>query len=175
MQRKEIPMKNYITLALIMLITLLLALYWMTWYKTNQEYQKSHSVMTEFLFQIKQSELENYLLDNPNGLIYIASSKDEQIKSFERQLKKLILKYDLKDQFIYIDTNDVDEANLSQTITKKYISDNLKKKKVKFEFIPNLLLFEDGKMIDILNKNDRQLEIEDVTFFLEIHEVIEQK
>ena len=88
MKNKVLEKKNYIFMALITVAVVVLTFYISSWYKIIKKYRENNSVVEEVVTKIDASSLSSYLLDNPNALIYIASSNDPDIKDFESSLKK---------------------------------------------------------------------------------------
>ncbi len=160
---REIPKRNYWLLGLLSIITIFAVFYLSNWYKTSKEYNIESSVMTNFLGEIKEVEIDNYILENPDIVIYISSGQEEQTKKFEKKLKNYIIKEEIKGQFIYLDCTNLTPEFIS-TFQKKYFNGTLKKIPVTY---PNLLLLNDGKVIDVLYKLQDKPDIKDVKKFLE--------
>lgn len=160
---REIPKKNYWLLGLLSIITIVTVLYFSNWYKASKEYNIESSVMTNFLGEIKEVEIDNYILENPDIVIYISSDREEQTKKFEKKLKNYIIKEEIKGQFIYLDCANLTPEFIS-TFQKKYFNGALKKIPVTY---PNLLFLNDGKVIDVLYKLQGKPDMKDVKEFLE--------
>lgn len=160
---REIPKKNYWLLGLLTIITIFMVLYFSNWYKTSKDYTIESSIMTNFLGEIKEIEIDNYILENPDIVIYIASNQDEQTKKFEKKLKNYIIKEEIKGQFIYLDCSNLTPEFIS-IFQNKYFNGALKKIPITY---PNLLFLSDGKVIDVLYKLQGKPDIKDVKKFLE--------
>lgn len=159
---RKIPKKNYIFLSILSVVTILFSVYVMNWYKTSKEYSAEESLMTDFLGEVKESEIENYILENPEVVIYVASEQNENIKKFEKKLKEYLIKEDLKSHFIYLNCNNL-SSDFITTFQKKYFNGALKK--VYFPY-PNLWLVDDGEVVDVLYRINQELDIKDVDQFL---------
>lgn len=173
MKRKVVPVKNYILLGLLALVTVIGVFYLAKWYRTNKEYQINNTLMKGVISEVKSEELENYLSENPNILIYFTSSSNQDIKGFEKSLKKKISKEDLTKEIVYLDLDTIQDTNFYATFKKNYFDENLKAKNVELLSIPNLLIIRDGEVIDILYKRNMQINMSDVTQFLEIYEMVD--
>ncbi|NLL44984.1 MAG: hypothetical protein GX247_04910 [Mollicutes bacterium] len=174
MNKRDIPLKNYFILGIIVIVTVILTFYLASWYKTSKGYQMQNAVITNVLSAIRVEDIDNYLIDNPNIIIYIASSKDEKIKDFEKDFKKFILKHEIIDEFVYLDTSTITNDNDYQKI-EKHFSTTLAKITKKINNKTNLLIVRDGKVLDMMYKNETNIVInqEDVIHFLKMYEVIE--
>ena len=113
---KKINPKNYIYAVLILVGGILLVLYFFKWYDVKQEekYMTSYlissktieSSITELssLSQIRQEAPSNYF-------IYFGYTKDEDVYKLEKDLKKVIDKYNINDIFYYFDLTNMMEKD----------------------------------------------------------------
>ena len=62
--KKEIPLKNYFILILVILLTILAVFYMRDWYNTSKEFYAQNSVMTKVVREIKNDEISNYILED---------------------------------------------------------------------------------------------------------------
>lgn len=170
--KRVVPVKNYYILAIITIITIGLVFYLANWYRISQDNKPGETVLSGTVSEVKASELSNYLLDNPNKVVYFASSKDETNDDFEKELKKYLLKEEISDEFIYLDTSEVEDASFYNDFVDKYYDKELKNKNIALDYFPNMILVKEGKVKDVLIKYDTDIEIDDVKDFLNKHEVI---
>lgn len=173
MNKREIPNKNYIKLGAVIIATIALTFYWASWYNTTKEYRMNNSVIPTVIGEVTMEELDNYLLENPDIIIYIASSKDNTIKDFEDDLKKILVKEDLKNEFIYVDTSKIENQEFYQSFAQKYYSKSLKSKKDSLDIIPNIVLIEDGTVKDVMYLYKKDIIKEDVKKFIKKYGVNE--
>lgn len=169
MKKRIIPKKNYIIMFVITILVVVLTLYLSAWYKTIKEYYENNSVLTGVVNEIDEMSMPSYLLDNPNIVIYLASSNDSSIKSFEKKMKKYIKDNDLKNEIIYFDTTGL-ENNQINNIFIGYASSTLKN--LRNISVPNMLYFENGEIVDILYFKKKTIIKNDVISFLERNNVI---
>ena len=171
MKKREIPKKNYFILLVIIAAVVGLCFYLTSWYKTIEEYYKTNSVISEVLPEIETETFSSFLLDNPDIVVYISSSSDSDVKTFERQFKKLIVEYSLNSNIIYFDIDKDTNINGLETLVNSYMSKSLKK--VTNIPTPNLIRFENGEIVDILYVKTPNINKNDAIKFLERNEVIE--
>lgn len=155
--KREIPKKNYIIVGLIAIIVVVLVLYMAKLYNSVNINNKT-SIMGNYLFNVTTNELDSYLLENPNIIIYWANSEDITNNSFEKELKKYIIKHDLQKNFVFVNTNSISEEEINN-ISKKYLNDELKNKNIDLKTIPNILVVEEGKIIDVLYTYQQEIEM----------------
>lgn len=155
--KREIPKKNYIIVGFIAIAVVILVLYMAKLYN-NVNINKGNSIMSNYLFNVTTNELDSYLLENPNIIIYWANSEDISNSSFEKDLKKYIVKYDLQKNFVFVNTNNISEEEINN-ITKKYLNDELKNKNINLKITPNILIVEEGKIVDVLYTYQQEIEM----------------
>lgn len=154
---------------LLMIFVVCLTFYLAVWYKTIKEHYENNSIIVEVVSQIEEESISSYLLDNPNTIIYLASSNDSEVKSFEKKLKKYITDKNLSDEIVYFDTIDLDKEKINN-IFLGYIGAELKN--LKNINVPNMLYFENGQIADILYFKDKVITKKDTMEFLERNNVV---
>ena len=168
MKNKVLEKKNYIFMALITVAVVVLTFYISSWYKIIKKYRENNSVVEEVVTKIDASSLSSYLLDNPNALIYIASSNDPDIKDFESSLKKYIVNEELTSTMIYLDTKDMTQDDINK-IFLPYVSSTIKLKNI---VTANILYFEDREIVDAIYTKNSVAKINDVKTFLEGNSIV---
>ena len=167
---KTIPKKNYILLGLLAVVTVLAVIYMSKWYRASENYYLENSVMKELVGEVKELEFENYILENPDIVIYISKVQTKITKKFEKKLKKYILDENLKSHFIYVNGKDSTESFLLN-FKEKYFINGMKELEITY---PNLLILENGKVKDILYRTAlEERNVKDVKPFLQRNEVLE--
>ena len=71
---RKIPMKNYIILLAITIVTILLVVYLVNLYQTKKDYENNVNHRMTFLKEIKVEDFDNYITENPEGFIYLSNS-----------------------------------------------------------------------------------------------------
>ena len=138
---REVPLKNYIYLFLILLGSLLLLFYIYRWYDTYNQNKLNTSIMNEYLTVINYNELDNYIIENKDAIIYVSVLGNEDINRFERKFKNIIAQNHLKNNILYLDlTNENVE-----TITKKLQIE---------EKFPYLVVYTNGQITDTYSISD---------------------
>lgn len=148
--KKEVPLKNYIILGIVFLVTIVAVFYVRDWYNTTKAYYAQNSVMTKTVREIKSEEISNYVLENQRFILYVSSGQNSEIKGFEDDFMKLIQKLDLSDDVLYMNLDDVDEDSFYNLLKDDFASNS----KIKNQLIyssASLYLFNDGKITNVLN------------------------
>ena len=153
-----VPIKNYIIAVLVIAAIIGLAFYGFAWYKVIKENRISTSYLIKNKVITKEIDNTNELADifseaPGTYFIYIGYTGDEKVYNLEKELSKLIKDYNLNDSFYYLNVDNIkDEENYIDNINKSL---NLEGKKVKT--VPTIIYYNDGKLVDIINKEDNNM------------------
>lgn len=165
---RQVPVKNYVILAILFVGVLLLLLYFTKWYDVYNDYQKETPVIRGTLSEITNLELEHYILENPTVAIYMCTSSDMKCRNFEKNFKNMLNKNEnFKDNIIYLNLSNIDQDEFVDWFNHTYYS------KVKLnKNYPAIVLFEDSRIVGLLQEeNDKNLNVDDVRSFLKLHKV----
>lgn len=132
---KQVPFKNYIYLFCILLGSILLLFYIYTWYETYNENKLYTSIMNKYLTVINYNELDNYITETPNAILYVSILGDKKINRFEEQFKNNISNSNLRNNILYLD------------ITNEEKEDAMKKLNIDTN-LPYLVVYTNGKITD---------------------------
>ncbi len=158
-KEKEIPFKNYIILAVILIFTILLVVYLFNWQSIYQKNKLQESILDKYLMVINYNELDDYLVENKEAIVYVSVLNDEKIRMFENKFKNLIIKNDLNNKVLYLNL-----TNESVEINKKYLG-NLSE-------VPTLIIFDEGKVVESYSIKDNNYDIKAFEKFLKKEEII---
>ena len=155
---KKIPLKNYVILCVIVLFTVISVFYVRSWYITSKEYYSRNSVIKDVVREINVDEISNYILESPKFMLYVSSGADTDIKGFENDFKRIIKKFELGEDIIYLNTDNVEYdlySNLDSFASSSKISSLISDSKA------SLYVFSDGKIVGVLNNvnnySDKQI------------------
>lgn len=135
---REVPIKNYVYLFLILLGSMLLLYYIYIWYETYNENKLNTSIMNDYLTVINYNELDNYIIENKDAIIYVSVLGSEVINRFERNFKNVILENNLKNSILYLDL-----TNENKDVATKELQIN--------ENFPYLVVYTNGQITDTYN------------------------
>lgn len=113
---RNIPTKNYIYLFLILLGSVLFLIYVYTWYNTYNQNKLNTSIMNEYLTVINYNELDNYISENQNAVIYVSILGNEEINRFEKSFKNTIVDNNLRNNILYLDLTNEDRVNATEKL-----------------------------------------------------------
>ena len=134
---RKIPKRNYFILAAVIVVTIFLLCYFYMWYDAYKEKKLNMRILDSYLEIINYNELDDYIVENPNSVIYVSVLENTDIREFEKQLKKMLKSNEIKRDMLYMDITD--EIKDISAIQKYGINkDN----------IPLVLVFSDGNVVD---------------------------
>ncbi len=108
-KKKDIPKKNYFILGIILIISCILVYYINVWYSLYQYEKRGNSPITTYMEIINYNEVENYIAENSDAIIYVSKSNNLKIRKFEEDNEKLFKKLELNYNILYMDAKDVNK------------------------------------------------------------------
>lgn len=164
--QKKVAFKNYIILVVLFLITIALTLYFSKCYYVYHDSIKEIPVIRGTLSEISSEELDHYILENPNCNIYMCTASDPKCRTFEESFIKLIKKKNLQDDIVYLNLSDVNQEEFIKKINEKY--------PYKIELTTNypaIIMFEDNRVSNLLQENNKELTIVKTKQFIELNKI----
>lgn len=145
------PIKNYIILMVIILAVVIFVFYVRGWYNTSKIYYSQNSIVKEVTREINYDEIFNYTLESQNFILYVSSGSNIEIKDFENDFKKLILKLDIGEDILYLNLDNVDISLFNNNLKNDFASNDHIKSRISDNSPVTLYVFENGKIISVLN------------------------
>ena len=97
--------------------------------------------MNNYLTVINYNELDNYIIENKDAVIYVSILGNEDINKFEKKFKNIIAEYNLRNDILYLD------------VSNENITSATKKLKINDEF-PYLVVYTNGVITDTYSINE---------------------
>lgn len=134
---RKVPLKNYIIMSIILIAIVITTIFLANIY--NNRFTKT-SIMYNYLSEIKKKDIDTYLLEKPNIILYVSDKYDISNEKIEEKIKNNIIRYNAKEYFVYLDLND-NNKDFIDTLNKKY-NGHINKQ------IPLIIIIEEGKIIN---------------------------
>jgi hypothetical protein len=161
---KEIPKKNYLIYSIIFCFTLALSITIFILYNNQKQYEESIPVLRGKTKEMEIKDIDEYLVENPNSLLYFGVANDSNSRNIEKKLISFINKNNLN--IIYINLSNVsNKKTFYDDFNKKYSSDK------RLENYPAFIIIREGKILDIVQRKDRDLYIGDIEQLIDIYEI----
>ena len=132
---REVPKKNYIIMLIIIITIVLVTIFLSNIY--NNRFQKT-SVLYNYLSEIKKKDLDSYLVEKPEIIIYASNKYNNSNEKQETKIMQQIIDNNIYEYIVYLNLEDK-KLNILNSINKKY-DGKLKNK------LPVLIVFENGKI-----------------------------
>lgn len=146
---KKNMLKNYIILFCIMISFIIVTIYILNLYKQYNDEKIKNPVITSVLSEIKYDDLFNISKERDFFIVYMCSNTTSKCRTFENGFKNYIIKNNLEEDIVYFNINN--DNNILNKIYNEYKHQDLIKK---ISDYPVLLVFSDGKIIDLLSSNE---------------------
>lgn len=170
---KYIPPKNYIMAALLIAVSIFLVFYFFEWYKVKQveKYGTSYLIESNTInLEIKSiEEIPVVFLEAPTDyFVFINYLNNDATYKLEKELKKIIDDYNLKDIFYYMNVTNLKEKN------ENYISDlnTAFETNNKIKNVPVLLYYKNGKLTEVVSSTENNIiNASDLKRILDVYEI----
>lgn len=146
-KNRNIPFKNYILLAVTLILTIIVVVYFFVWHSNNEENNLKIPIMDKYLRVINYNELDDFLVENKDSVIYVSKLNNKEIREFEKKLKLIINDYSLNNTILYLDLTD-------KNINKLKLED----KNISY---PAVLIYKNGEIISYfdIKKNNYDIKL----------------
>lgn len=134
------------------------------WYSSKEKSKLELPILDDYIMPINYNELNDYIVENKDAVIYTSVLNDVNIRLFENKFKNVIVKNNLNSSILYLDlTNEIKDNNVLLKMEKKYGT------KVD---IPSVMVFRDGVLTDVYNIKEDNYNIKKLEKYLEKEVVI---
>ena len=149
-QLREVAPKNYFILGVIFIIALVVVIGLRNWYISYENYQLTKPVLEGKLSEVKVAELDNYLTENSDAILYIEVSEDCNSREVAKKLYDVVKERNLTERVVYLNLSSEDEDAFFKSFNDKYMKEGKLKK------YPALVLFDDGKVAEFVARDETQ-------------------
>jgi len=159
---RRIPIKNYIILGVVILFTILLLYYFYMWVDVYKESKMNIPILDKYMSVINYNEFDNYLVENPNTIVYVSVLEDEDIREFEKKLKNKYKNRKVNNEVLYMNvTNDIKDNDLKNEMKEKYYLNNLN-----IIDVPCVLVFNGGRLASIYSVSDNDYNVDKFVVYI---------
>lgn len=158
METRSIPCKNYIILGIVVLATFALLYYFVSFYNKQKDYENSVHTRMQFLSEVKENEIQNYILDNHDVIIYLSDSTDDTYADFENKLKNLMKDKNLTKNVVYMDVHKISSQESLKNILKLDIIT-----------YPNVVIVSDEMETSVLYGESQDKDPKEIIYYIEKH------
>lgn len=159
---RKVPFKNYIILGIVLLVSMLLLYYFYMWVDAYNESKLNKPIMDKYMEVINYNELDNYLIENPNTIIYVSVLENKEVRNFEKKFKKLFINNEIDNKILYLDiTNEINDKSVKEMLKERYSINS-----VSILNVPNIIVFDDGNLKTIYSISEDNYDIDRIKLFI---------
>ena len=107
---RQIPTKNYLFLCLIIFATILVTFVLANFYQNRH---RETSILYNYLSEVTLDDLDAYLTEHEISIIYIDDKYNLDDNKEEEKFKEKIIENNLNGQFVFLDSNNIDDQFIS--------------------------------------------------------------
>ena len=109
-------------------------------------------ILNKYMEVINSNELDNYLVENTNTILYVSVLEDSKIRDFEKEFKSMLRKNKVSRDILYMDITS--GTHLVDTVVSRY-SNGM----VDDVDVPVIIVIEDGKLKSFYDIKENNYEI----------------
>lgn len=163
---KKVTIKSYLILATIFFLTIGITLYLCKCYQVYSESIKEIPVIRGTLSEITSEELDHYVQENPNCVVYMCTASNPKCRNFEESFVKLIKKNDLQEEIVYLNLSNVNEDEFVKSFNDEY------EYKIKLTSnYPAIVIFGEAQISTMLQETEDELSIVRAKQFIELNKI----
>ena len=118
--------------------------------------------MDKYMTVINYNELDNYIVENPNTIVYVSVLEDEDIREFEKKFKIKYKNNQINNEVLYMNiTEDIKDNSLKNEMISKYSVNSLN-----ITNVPLIMVFEDGILNSIYSISDNSYDIDKLVVYI---------
>ncbi len=167
---RKIPGRNYLILILLFIITIGGAISFYIVYSNASNEELKIPVLRDKVAEIKTGDVDVFLSENPDALIYVGVANDENSRKLEKDLIDLIDRKQI--ELVYVNLTDLTEKE--RTDFYKSMNDNYSSGEKKLSNYPAFIIIKNQKIYDLVQRNSHDLYLGDVEQLLDIYEIGEK-
>jgi hypothetical protein len=159
---------NYFKLGLIIVVVILATIISCNLYKNYEGRKTNSSYISKYVSSIKYDDLKSAVIEfGSNSFVYISYIGNKNIYNMEIDLRKVVDKNNLNDNFTYVDAT-------KQMFNSSYLDNlnnmlGLKDKKIKA--LPAIVYFNNSKVVDFIDSSDSLINASDFKKMLDAYEL----
>lgn len=171
---RYIPLKNYFITAFMIALAIFLIFYLFEWYKVKniEKYGTSYLMESNTInLEIKNyEEIPNVLLEaSTDYFLFINYLNVKETYKLEKDLKKVIDKYNIQDIFYYMNVTELkDDTDYLKKLNTALNTNN------KIKNVPVLLYFSNNELIEVINSgNNKMIQAADLERIIDVYNLAE--
>lgn len=159
---RKIPLKNYIILGVVIVVTMFILYYFYMWVDVYKESKVNIPIMDKYMTVINYNELDNYVVENPDTIVYVSILENDEIREFEKKFKNKYKNDLIENDILYMNvTDDINNKSIKDEMVSKYFVNGLN-----ITDVPCVLVFKNGMLKSIYSVKDNDYDIDRFTIYI---------
>ena len=159
---RKVPKKNYIILGIVILITMFILYYFYLWVDVYKESKLNIPIMDKYMSVVNYNEFDNYIVENPDTIVYVSVLENEKIREFEKKLKNKYKEKEIEKELLYMNiTDDIKDKNSVNDMISKYSING-----VEITDVPSILVFNNGKLNSIYSISENEYDVNKLVVYI---------
>ena len=146
--------RGFTIVELLIVISIIFVYYLYLWFIEYQKEQNKISYVNEVMQIINYNELDTYLIENKNAILYVTNTSNPNNKKLEKKLKRLIEDNYIVDKILFLDVSEIKNTNGKYIISNQEIS------------IPSFLVYKDNELLTKYEIDIDNYKIKEINNFL---------
>lgn len=159
-EEKNIPFRNYVILSIVLILSIAIVIYFYMWYGEIESSRVNTPIIDNYLSVINYNELDDYLIENKDVIIYV-SVLDDETRKFEKKFKNIVNEYLLNGNMLYLNLTEESKKSL-----------NSFKDDYNITSLPCIITFRNGHLIDVYNIVDNDYDLDLLVSYFRIEGII---
>lgn len=157
---RRIPGKNYVILLCVLIGSFLLLFYFYKWFDTYEESKLNMRILDSYMQVINHNEIDDYVIENPDAIIYVSVLQNNEIRDFEKLVKQKYRDRLIEKDILYLDMTGLNEMDINNLQNKYYYNS------LSISDVPCLLVFKDGVVDAIYSVRDNNYNIDSFLMYV---------
>ena len=162
---KKIPKQNYVKITTIYIITILIVVIAFIVYNSQKKIANDIPVIRGTISEVEEVDFNNYITEHDDFLLYVGVANDSNCRELEAELKNVLKNRGLLDT-IYLNITSISNKNAFYTRFNNNYSNN-----IKLENYPAFIIISDKKVVDLVQKEDKNLTVSDIEKLLDEYSI----
>ena len=162
---RVIPKQNYAKITTIFIITILIVVAAFIIYRSQKELANEIPVIRGTISEVEEADFNNYITEHDDFLLYIGVANDDNCRELEEELKDVLKNRGLLDTIYLNITSISDKKDFYERFNGNYSSN------VRLESYPAFIIISDKKIVDLVQKEEKKLSINDVEKLLDEYSI----
>ena len=132
------------------------------WFDAYNESKLNKPILNKYMDVINYNELDDYLVESPDAIIYVSILEDSEIRSFEKKFKSILRTNQVEQDVLYMDiTEELKDSKIKREMISKYNFNG-----TNISNVPVIMVFDNGELSNIYNIKNSNYDIDMLKMYI---------